>query len=58
MENAKSSKQELLEYIEALTPEQVDKVIARLDLLKKCLEMDDNQAIYTKTFTGKLFFGE
>lgn len=58
MENAKSSKQELLEYIEALTPEQVDKVIARLDLLKKCLEMDDNQAIYTNTFTGKLFFGE
>lgn len=58
MENAKSSKQELLEYIKALTPEQVDKVIARLDLLKKCLEMDDNQAIYTNTFTGKLFFGE
>lgn len=58
MENTKSSKQELLEYIEALTPEQVDKVIARLDLLKKCLAMDDNQAIYTNTFTGKLFFGE
>ena len=58
MENAKSSKQELLEYIEAMTPEQAEKAIARLDLLKKCLAMDDNQAIYTSVFTGKLFFGE
>lgn len=58
MENAKSSKQELLEYIEAMTPEQIEKAIARRDLLKKCLEMDDSQAIYTNTFTGKLFFGE
>ena len=58
MENAKSSKQELLEYIEAMSPALADKAISRLDLLEKCLAMDDNQAIYTSVFTGKLFFGE
>lgn len=53
-----SKKEELLEYIANLTPEQVDKLIARLDLLKKCVAMEDYQAIYTNAFTGKMFFGE
>ena len=50
-----TAKQELMEYIQHLTPEQVEKVISRLDLLERCLTMTDAQAIYTDTFTGKLF---
>ena len=50
-----TAKQELMEYIQNLTPEQVEKVISRLDLLERCLTMTDAQAIYTDTFTGKLF---
>lgn len=52
-----TTKQELLEYIQNLTPEQVDKVITRLPLLERCLTMTDAQAIYADTFTGKLFGG-
>lgn len=50
-----TAKEELLEYVQALTPEQVDKIISRLDLVKQCLTMTEPQAIYTKTLTGKLF---
>lgn len=50
-----TAKQELIEYIKNLTPEQVEKVISRLSLLERCLTMTDAQAIYTDTFTGKLF---
>lgn len=53
-----SKKQELMDYIISLPPEQVEKVTQRLDLLKKVLNMSDSEAIYTNTLTGKLFFGE
>ena len=53
-----SKKQELLDYIMSLTPEQADKLVQRLDLLKKVVKMSEPEAIYTNTLTGKLFFGE
>lgn len=53
-----SKKQELLDYIMSLTPEQADKVTQRLDLLKKVVSMSEPQAIYTNTLTGKMFFEE
>lgn len=53
-----SKKQELLDYIMSLTPEQVEKVAQRLDLLKKVATMTDPEAIYTNAFVGKMFFNE
>ena len=53
-----SKKQELLDYIMSLTPEQVDKLSHRLDLLEKVVSMDDWAARYTNALTGKLFFAE
>lgn len=47
--------EKLIDYIKGLTPEQVDKVLKRLPLIKQALEMTDSQALYTQTFTGKLF---
>lgn len=53
-----NKKQELLDYIMSLSPEQADKLVQRLDLLKKVVNMSEPEAIYTNTLTGKLFFGE
>ena len=47
--------EKLIEYIKGLTPEQIDKVIERLPLIKQALGMTESQALYTQTFTGKLF---
>ena len=52
-----TAKQELIEFIKSMTPEQVEKVISRLDLLERCLTMTDAEAIYTDTFTGRMFGG-
>ncbi len=51
-----TKKQELIDYIMSLTPEQVDKLTERLDLLKKVVSMTDSEAVYTNELTGKLFF--
>lgn len=50
-----TEKEKLLQFIENLTPEQAEKIIARLDLIKQAVAMTEPQAIYTKTLTGKLF---
>lgn len=50
-----TDKEKLLQYVESLTPEQVEKVIARFDLIKQALAMTEPQAIYTQTLTHKLF---
>ena len=50
-----TEREKLIAYIKGLTPEQVDKVIERLPLIKQALGMTDSQALYTQTFTGKLF---
>lgn len=50
-----TNKEKLLQLIESLTPEQAEKIIARIDLLKQAVAMTEPQAIYTKTLTGKLF---
>lgn len=56
MEGETMTKQEeLIAYIKGLTPEQVDKVIKRLPLIKQALSMDNNEALYTQTFTRKMF---
>ena len=47
--------EKLVEYIKALTPEQVDKIMNRLPLLRQMLNLTDNQAIYTQTFTDLAF---
>ena len=52
-----TAKQELMEYIQNLTPEQVDKIVSRLPLLERCLELPEPYATYTDAFTAKLFGG-
>ena len=52
-----TAKQELIEFIKNMTPEQVEKVVSRLDLLERCLTMTDAEAIYTDTFTSRMFGG-
>ncbi len=56
--NTENKKDELLKCIESLSPEQVDKLAQRLDLLKKVADMTEGEATYTNALTGKLFFGE
>ena len=53
-----TAKQKLVDYIQNLTPEQVDKILSRFDLLERCITMTEAQAIYTDTLTGKLFGSE
>ena len=50
-----SKKQELIDYVMSLTPEQIDKIANRLDLLKQAVHMEDHEAIYISHFTKKLF---
>ena len=50
-----SDREKLIAYIEGLTPEQVDKVIERLPLIKQALSMSNSEALYTQTFTRKMF---
>ena len=50
-----TAKQKLVDYIQSLTQEQVEKILSRSDLLERCLTMTDAQAIYTDTLTGRLF---
>lgn len=52
-----TAKQELMEYIQNLTPEQVEKVISRLPLLERCISLPEPYATYTDAFTAKLFGG-
>lgn len=47
--------EKLVNYIKSLTPEQVDKIMNRLPLLQQMLNLTDNQAIYTQTFTDLAF---
>ena len=53
-----TAKQKLVDYIQNLTPEQVDKILSRSDLLERCITMTEDQAIYTDILTGKLFGSE
>ena len=53
-----TAKQKLMDYIQYLTPEQVDKILSRFDLLERCITMTEAQAIFTDTLTGKLFGSE
>ena len=50
-----ATKLDLLEYILDLTPEQVEKIISRKDLLERCIALTDNQYIYPDTFTRNVF---
>ena len=52
-----TAKQELIEFIKNLTPEQVEKVISRLPLLERCVSLPEPYATYTDAFTEKLFGG-
>ena len=50
-----TDREKLMAYIEGLTPEQVDKIVRRLPLIKQALHMTDNEALYTQNFIRKLF---
>lgn len=50
-----SKKQELIDYIMNMTPEQIDKVVNRIDLLKQAVNMEDYEAVYISHFAKKLF---
>ena len=50
-----TKQEELIAYIKGLTPEQVDKVIERLPLIKQALSLNNSEALYTQTFTRKMF---
>ena len=53
-----SKKQELIDYVMSLTPEQIDKVVNRLDLLKQAVNMTDSEATYISHFSHLLFAHE
>ena len=53
-----SKKQELIDYIMNMTPEQIDKVVNRLNLLKLAVNMEDHEAIYISHFAKRLFHYE
>ena len=45
-----NKREELVAYIASLTPEQVDKVCRRMDLLKQLPTLSENQLIFTEEF--------
>lgn len=51
-----SKKQELIYYIMNLTPEQIDKIVKRFDLLKQAVNLTDSEATYISHFS-RLMFG-
>ncbi|MBC1758733.1 hypothetical protein AABM06_03480 [Listeria ivanovii] len=46
---------ELVEFIWSLSAEQIDKVVAHLDILKRLVDMTENEMIFTETFLDRLF---
>lgn len=50
-----TDREKLIAFIEGLTPEQVDKITQRLPLIKQAMSMNESEAIYTQTFTRKMF---
>lgn len=50
-----SKRDELVAYIASLTPEQVDKVCRRMDLLKQLPTLSENQLIFTEEFLKRIF---
>lgn len=53
-----NKRNELINYILSLTPEQIEKLTERIDLIKKVANMTDCQATYSNRLAGKLFFSE
>ena len=50
-----NAREELIAYIEGLPPEQVEKVMRHLDLLKQLPTMTDAELTYSETFLGRMF---
>lgn len=50
-----SKRDELVAYIASLTPEQVDKVCRRMDLLKQLPTLSENQLFFTEEFLKRIF---
>lgn len=50
-----SNKEKLIAYVSSLTPEQVDKLIDRLPLLKQLPRLSENQLIFTEEFLKRIF---
>lgn len=50
-----NKKQELIDYIMNMTPEQINKVVNRLDLLKQTVSMTDSEATYISHLSGLMF---
>lgn len=46
---------ELVEFIWSLSAEQIDKIVAHLDILKSVANMSENEMIFTETFLNRLF---
>lgn len=54
MKNTQTANEALIDYILHLTPEQVNKVLELLPLLKQMLAMSANERIFAETFLGKV----
>lgn len=47
--------EELVQYVQSLTEEQVEKLLEHLPLLKQLTTMQEHELIYSETFLKKLF---
>ena len=47
--------EELVQYVQNLTEEQVEKLLEHLPLLKQLTTMQEHELIYSETFLKKLF---
>ena len=50
-----TAKEELVKYVESLTPEDTKKLLEHLPLLKRLLDMEEPELVYTQTFLRKMF---
>lgn len=50
-----SNKEKLIAYIASLTPEQADKLVERMPLLKQMKGMSVNELIFTEELLRRLF---
>ena len=51
----KTDSEKLIEFVMSLTDTQVEKLVARLDLLETLRNMDENELLYSSVFLDKMF---
>ena len=53
-----TAKDELVKFIINLTPEQANKIVKRMELLKQLAKSSDNELVFTETLLSRINGGK